>query len=167
MAPKPVALIERVLRRIVVDEETGCWLWQGAVGHNGYGRIGEHGREFRPHRVTYEHFIGPIPDGLTLDHLCHTNDAECFDGADCLHRRCCNPEHLEVVTIGENVRRGTARLTHCKHGHEFTPENTIQTATQRVCRECSLARARRWKDANREALNARRRAKRAQLREAA
>lgn len=167
MSPRPKPLIERVLARIVIDEETGCWLWQGALGHNGYGRTALRGREFRPHRVTYEHFVGPIPEGLTLDHVCHTNDPQCFLGNDCPHRRCCNPEHVEPVTIGDNIRRGTGRLTHCKNGHPFDAANTIQTAKQRQCRECSRERARQWKAANRDEMNARRRARRAAARLAA
>lgn len=156
-----IPVIERLLARIEIDPISGCWLWTGSTSPNGYGRIGENGADLRVHRVTYEHFIGPIPEGLTLDHVCHNTDATCPGGRACAHRRCANPWHCEPVTAGENARRGAARKTHCKRGHAFTPENTIQTAKQRVCRTCSLARARRWKAANREGMNARRRARRA------
>jgi hypothetical protein len=76
----------------------------------------------------YRHLVGPIPAGLDLDHLC-------------LNRRCCNPEHVEPVTRSENVRRELARRwatlpTHCKNGHEWTPENTVHLPKQRRCKAC-------------------------------
>lgn len=89
----------------VERRDTGqCWPWRGAVLW-GYG----HFENLKPHRVAYEQLVGPIPAGLTLDHVCHTNDLECEGGAGCLHRRCVNPAHLEPVTLGENVRRGVDR----------------------------------------------------------
>jgi len=82
-----------------------CWPWLGFVHPNGYGQFGG-GAERLPHRIAYKYVIGPIPDGLVLDHLCHTADPQCADTVNCPHRRCCNPEHLEPVTRGENVARG-------------------------------------------------------------
>ena len=73
----------------------GCWLWTKSIDYGGYGRIGQRGVNARAHRVSYEHFVGPIPDGLSLDHLCR-------------NRRCVNPDHLEPVTGSENTRRGIA-----------------------------------------------------------
>lgn len=77
--------------------------------------------------------VGPIPEGLSLDHLCR-------------HPWCVNPAHLDPVEHAENVRRGASGIkamaraalqTHCKHGHEFTPENTrISAQGSRVCRAC-------------------------------
>lgn len=84
-----------------------CWPWTGYMQYNGYGVRSTHRRETRlAHRIAYEYVIGPIPDGLVLDHLCHTRDPQCADVNECPHRRCCNPEHLEPVTRRENIARG-------------------------------------------------------------
>lgn len=85
----------------------GCWPWTGFIAPNGYGSFGKGDKGTRlPHRIAYQYLIGPIPDGLVLDHLCHTADPTCADTNDCPHRRCVNPEHLEPVTYRENIARG-------------------------------------------------------------
>lgn len=128
---------------------SGCWEWTKAIRGYGYGGFAANGKVYRAHRWAYERFVGPIPDGLHLDHTCH-RPSECSGGESCPHRRCVNPAHLEPVTQRENTRRGHAggggRLkTHCIHGHEFTPENTRLTLrdgyTHRACRKCSALRA--------------------------
>lgn len=132
----------RLLRHVEVDRESGCWLWTGAVGTGtGYGRfrmgsrVDDTVRTEQAHRVSYELHVGPIPDGLHLDHLCRV-------------RRCVNPDHLEPVTQAENNRRGVSPIaafvdaTHCIHGHEFTPENTYRTDKGRYCRACRRRRNR-------------------------
>lgn len=126
---------ERFWRQIDTQGPRGCWLWTGATkNHNGYGALTLRGTPrsvILAHRFAYELLVGPIPDGLQLDHLCRV-------------RHCVNPDHLEPVTQAENVRRGIspsavqARKTHCKNGHEFTPENTYvnRNRNERVCRLC-------------------------------
>ncbi len=119
----PMTLIE-------IDSQTGCWVWVGCLTHDGYPTKGKK----YMHRVIYEMHVGPIPEGLTLDHVCRV-------------RACCNPSHLQPMTLRENIARGDygwrKRLTHCKNGHEFTPKNTIVRPTggrnggpRRACREC-------------------------------
>lgn len=113
----------------------GCIEWSGAKDSNGYGNLyvgGGHSapRYSRAHRIAVELFVGPVSDGLHIDHLCR--NPACF-----------NLQHLEVVTAKENSLRGmspnakNARKTHCKRGHEFTPENTYYTRFGfRNCRAC-------------------------------
>jgi hypothetical protein len=118
--------------RIAVDPATGCWNWTGSINNSGYARM-NHGYA---HRILYELHRGPIPEGKTLDHLCR-------------NRRCVNPGHLEVVSGHENTLRGmgvagqNAKRTHCRKGHEFTPENTIwrERADRHPWRECRTCRA--------------------------
>lgn len=128
----------------------GCWEWVGGcAGRDGYGRMSVGGRMFLSHRVMYELLVGPIPEGLQLDHLCHSQDPTCPGGL-CIHRRCVRPDHLEPVTARENQMRSgsvsgrNARATHCPSGHPYSPENTyINPASNgRCCRVCRKAHSR-------------------------
>lgn len=92
-AAKAVPAIERLMQRIIINANE-CWIYQGYLNPAGYGMI-DGGTQVFTHRLTYEHFVGPIPDGLVIDHLCRVP-------------ACCNPDHLEAVTQRENVRRGLA-----------------------------------------------------------
>ena len=114
-----------------VDKTETCWLWTGARTRLGYGQIGHGGQDGKVvvvHRVAYELLVGPIPEGLELDHLCHV-------------RRCVNPAHLEPVTHLENMRRGHfATKTHCPRAHPYDSANTLVSNGRRYCKTC----ARMW-----------------------
>jgi hypothetical protein len=93
-----------------------CWIWVGERVKGGYGRFRPEpsGRKVLAHRWAYEHWVGPIPAGLELDHF------------RCDNPSCCRPTHVRPVTALENTRRArhhNANKTHCKHGHRFTPSN--------------------------------------------
>lgn len=126
-------LRERLLAKAIINWETGCWEWSAHRQSNGYGKIREAGQGSKKlfvHRVSYEMFVGPIPAGFQIDHLCRV-------------RHCLNPAHLEAVTPRVNTLRGetitavNAAKTHCPQGHEYTPENTYMAADgKRSCRGC-------------------------------
>lgn len=130
----------------VDKQEGGCWLWTAHGDVSGYGRFKMNGRDRLAHGVAYELFVGPIPEGLQLDHKCH-NASDCTAGARCEHRRCVNPDHLEPVTARENTRRGKtiaaryAARTHCGFGHPLSGENVrMQGGGARICRSCNRRR---------------------------
>lgn len=136
-APKQYATALEKFEANTVRTPDSCWYWTGQTRDGRYGlfRFRTDGYQVA-HRWSYEHFVGPIPDGLTLDHLCRVT-------------MCVNPDHLEPVTLQENILRSdnppaqNARKTHCIHGHEFTPENTkVAKDGHRACRACSNARNR-------------------------
>jgi hypothetical protein len=121
-----------------------CWPWQGAIQPAGYGQIWAGGKLGLAHRVAYELLVGPIPDGLELDHLCHTRDTSCRLGNECPHRRCVNPAHLEPVPQVINGERSrsphadNARKTHCPQGHPYDEANTYHAPNgSRECRACA------------------------------
>jgi len=121
-----------------VEKSSACWLWTGTRQVGGYGRFTIGRKSLLTHRVAYETYVGPIPEGLELDHLCRTPN-------------CVRITHLQPVTRAENVRRSrlftegilakaaaAARVarTHCRRGHEFTARNTRRDGSTRICRSC-------------------------------
>lgn len=126
-----------------VDKTDTCWLWTGATRPTGYGQFWLNGQCIGAHRAAYLLLVGPIPEGLQLDHLCRTP-------------RCVNPAHLEPVTQLENTMRGesfavtNALKTHCPNGHPYSIENTLHSRTSgRICRICRRAREASYKRARR------------------
>jgi hypothetical protein len=123
----------------IEEAPSGCWVWTASRDACGYGRIRWDGQNKTAHRVVYELLRGPVDPALTLDHLCR-------------NRGCVNPAHLEPVSLAENIMRGdgvgvrNAAKTHCKSGHEFTPENTYWKRGKRACRECGRRATRRWRE---------------------
>ena len=128
----------RIVEKIAMGAE--CWLWLGAVSSSGYGRTTMNGRGAPAHRVVYEALLGPIPDGMTLDHLCR-------------NRLCVRPDHLEPVTMRENTLRGVgptavnAAKTHCAKGHPLSGDNLGTLGPDgkwRRCRTCLRQTQREW-----------------------
>lgn len=125
---------ERFMRRVEQEPNSGCWLWSGQTV-KGYGRVSLQSKEHMAHRISLEMFVGPIPAGAVVDHLCRTP-------------LCVNPRHLEAVSHTENMRRGRNALrerTHCKNGHAYTEKNTRLTAQgHRLCRRCQVLASQRY-----------------------
>ena len=142
---KPLAL--RLRESCAVDAKTGCWMWFKMLDRDGYPRMktGSHRDRTRKHsgahRISYETFIGPIPEGLVIDHICR-------------NRACINPRHLRVVSPRRNSIENSvatpainAAKTHCKRGHPLIGENLwVNSHGERQCRTCERMRGR-----NREA----------------
>lgn len=133
MPRKAIPLIERFFSRIE-RLENFCWKWTGTVGSRGYGLIGGRLKEeqFYVHRIAFETFREPIPEGMTVDHRCK-------------FKLCVNPFHLRLLTLSENAIDGNAfhkAKTHCPKGHPYDAENTIIRhlpggTLGRGCRECA------------------------------
>jgi hypothetical protein len=130
--------LHRFMLKVHHDPDSGCWVWQGDKGDRGYGRFKSEKRRFAAHRWSYEHFVGPIPDGLVLDHLCRVH-------------ACVNPAHLEAVTQQENTHRGVspvavhAKQTICTNGHDLSEPHAVWIDRHgwRVCRACDRERKER------------------------
>lgn len=125
-------VLERLISQIEVDGD--CWIYTGYTPPDGYGRIHYNRKPALAHRVCYEQLVGPIPEGLELDHVCR-------------RPACVNPDHLDPVDHRTNAMRGAApairrhRRRECIHGHRMTAENTYVTPQgYRQCRTCRSAR---------------------------
>jgi hypothetical protein len=123
---------ERLLRNLPDRLEGGCWLWTGARQSAGYGNLKFDGEYVLAHRLAWETWVGPIPEGLVLDHVAERG---------CTSTACCNPAHLEPVPQRTNVLRGSgpmamnARKTHCPNDHEY--DRFYRRKDGRVMRSCS------------------------------
>ncbi len=139
-----------------------CWPWLGSISAAGYGPFRTNGYHLA-HRFAYGLLVGPIPEGYQVDHDCHNKAAAvglCTGGSSCLHRRCCNPAHLEAVTGRTNTLRSLAPSalnavkTHCPNGHPYDDVNTYRDRKGRRCRACAraldLTRRRPWTAQRRE-----------------
>lgn len=134
--------MDRFIDKVSLGEGE-CIEWIGGQAGSGYGQffVGRTPErksiKVYAHRWSYENFVGPIPDGLQIDHLCRNT-------------LCVNPDHLEPVTGAENLRRshGNGSKTHCPAGHPYAGANVyISPQGGRVCRTCrgDNGRGPRWR----------------------
>lgn len=135
--------VKRVLKKRPIEERfwskvdrsggpTSCWLWLGFIGPDGRGQFPRPGQSGKAHRAAYELVNGPIPEGLTIDHLCYVP-------------RCVNPAHLEPVTFAENRRRATIHRTTCRNGHPYDAVVRTEGKVWRRCSTCAAANDRAYK----------------------
>lgn len=134
--------IERFLLKISISNDnfyngTPCLEWTAHISPNGYGRFQLNRKSEYAHRVAYELIKGKIPENLVINHLCR-------------NRKCCNPDHLEVITQKLNIQKGKTGYhdnhlnkfkTHCPQGHEYNKENTYAYNGNRVCKICTQIRS--------------------------
>lgn len=132
-------MLEQLPRRFrdKINISGGCWVWTAAITNNGYGRVKIKGKTVVAHKAVFQLLVGPVRDGLTLDHKCR-------------NRACVNPDHLEPVTMRVNVLRGetitgaNSRKSHCHVGHPLAGDNLfIRNDGRRRCKTCEAASQRK------------------------
>lgn len=128
--------------RFRVSAKTSCWNWCGVINEDGYGHFYMKipNRPIRAHRASYEHFVSPIPKGLTINHKCR-------------NKGCVNPGHLEVMTSSENNRLSKSpsannmKKIRCLNGHKLSGDNLYlrEDRVGRICRKCCAMRTRKYR----------------------
>ena len=122
--------IQRFEKYISVEPNSGCWLWTGAWSKSGYGSFRVENKSQNAHRVAYKLYLGPLKNGMMIDHICR-------------NRACVSPDHLRQVTPRQNILENSmsisaisAKRNCCKRGHVYVPGSFRITANKRVCKLC-------------------------------
>jgi len=121
-----------------VDQSGDCWLWTGSHQPNGYPKFHAAIGGGYAHRASYVLNVGPIPEGVTIDHICN-------------HPSCVRPDHLRLATQQENILRSTgpaavnARKTHCINGHSLADAYIAKHSVRRQCRQCSTDKGKAYR----------------------
>lgn len=138
-------MLDPIIEANIAKELEGCWLWLAWHNRWGYGQVKYHGKTWTSARLVYTQDRGPIPDRMTLDHLCRNTI-------------CVNPAHLEPVTMRENIMRGrsfsaiNAAKTHCRNGHPLVSGNLHKSSSgRRICATCNRFYVSRYKSSKRGA----------------
>jgi hypothetical protein len=143
-SPRPGKRALEHLARARGEDASACWPWDGWIDRRQNQGYGLYHSPFErtnglAHRLAWQVWVGPIPLDLVVDHVCHTNDLTCIPGVECLHRRCVNPAHMELVTRAENTRRSHLHLREfvkCKNGHPRADHGRLTPSGRWECELC-------------------------------